>query len=423
MTHDGRGLARVDGKAVFVAGALEDERVRLKYTRRQRHHDEAVTVEVLDPAPSRVEPFCPHFGVCGGCSLQHMATDAQVAMKQNTLRDVLQRIGHVEPEVWLPPLRAAHAGYRRKARLGVRYVPKKGKTLVGFRERGNSFVADLITCDVLHPVVGHHLTDIAALVDGLSIRDKVPQIEVAIGDAACVLVFRVLAAPSAVDLERLDAFGRTLGVHVYLQDAGVDSVRALPGHEASLHYTLPNPGVELSFEPVDFTQINHELNQQMVDQAIDLLALKETDQVLDLFCGIGNFTLPIARRAGEVVGVEGSDDLVVRARANAERNDLSNVELYSADLYGTLGDAPWNRRTYNKALLDPPRSGALAILDRLPRMEVERIVYVSCYPATLARDADQLVNTLGYRLQAAGAMDMFPHTTHIESIALFTRNA
>ncbi len=423
LTHDGRGLTHVDGKAVFVHGALAGERVRFRYTRIQRRYDEGVVTEVLTASPRRVTPRCPQFGVCGGCALQHMDPAAQIGMKQEILGDVLRRIGKVEPESWLEPLSAGHWGYRRKARLGVRWVAKKGRVLVGFRERGSAFVADLARCDVLHPSVGERLADLAALIEGLSIRERVPQIEVAQGDGPVVLIFRVLDPPSASDLGRLAAFGEETGLHVYLQEGGVESVRPLPGQAVDLHYSLPQHGVRIAFEPSDFTQVNLEMNRLMVDQALGLLDPRPDERVLDLFCGLGNFTLPIARRAASVVGVEGDEGLVARAAANARANALHNVHFHRADLYGDIELAPWRRESFHKALLDPPRSGALQVLDLLAETGVRRLVYVSCYPSTLARDAERLVHGLGYRLRAAGAMDMFPHTAHVESMAVFEKGA
>ncbi len=421
LTHEGRGLTHFNGKAVFVDGALAGERVRFRYTRLQRRYDEGTVVEVLRRSPDRVEPRCAHFGVCGGCSLQHMETGAQIRMKQATLADVFARIGKVTPGSWLPPLVAGHWGYRRKARLGVRHVVKKGRTLVGFRERGTPFLADLSRCEVLHPVVGERLLLLAETVDRLSIRDQVPQIEVAVGETRTVLVFRVMVPLSAADLGVLQGLAEGHGFHVYLQDGGAETIRPLPGQGIDLHYELPRHQVRIGFLPTDFTQVNLELNQLMVDQALGLLDPQPDERVLDLFCGLGNFSLPLARRALEVVGVESDPGLVERAAANARANAIANVRFETADLYGDLEGQPWLGERFAKVLLDPPRSGALQVLDLMPRLGAERIVYVSCYPSTLARDADRLVNGLGYRLSAAGVMDMFPHTAHVESMAVFER--
>jgi 23S rRNA (uracil1939-C5)-methyltransferase len=421
LTQEGRGLARVHGKPMLVHGALPGESVRLRYTRIRKGYDEGSVIEVLRASPNRVQPRCPHADICGGCSLQHMDPAAQIRWKQDLLQEVLGRVGKVRPERWLEPLVAGRWGYRRKARLGARYVAKKGRTLVGFRERGTSYVADLRRCDVLHPGVGERLEALAALLDGLSIRERVPQIEMAMGEGPCVLVFRVLEPPSDGDLARLAAFGETEGLRVYLQEGGPETVRPLAGQGVDLYYSLPSASLRLYFEPTDFTQVNLELDRLMVDQALALLDPNPDERVLDLFCGLGNFTLPIARRAGDVLGVEGDKALVARARANAQKNAIRNVRFLAADLYGELESSPWIRERFDKALLDPPRSGALRALDLLPGMGVERILYVSCFPETLARDADRLVNGLGYRLSAAGAMDMFPHTAHLESMAVFER--
>lgn len=421
LSHDGRGLGRVDGKAVFVDGALAGERVSARYTRQQRHYDEARALDVLRAAPERTSPRCPHFGVCGGCRLQHLASDAQIRFKQGILEDVLVRLGKVAPETWLAPLARAPWGYRRKARLGVRFVRKKGRVLVGFRERGTSLVTDLTRCDILHPDFGEQIPAIAAALQDLRIRERVPQVELALGEGPGVLVFRVLETPSANDVARLEALAAQTGLRLYLQEGGIETIRPLPGQEAALRYTLPHQQVHIDFEPADFTQVNLELNRAMVDQALALLDPQPDERVLDLFCGLGNFTLPLARRAGAVLGVEADPGLVARARLNAERNRLANVRFEIADLYGEAAMSSWPQGRFEKALLDPPRSGALEVLDWLPRLGVERVVYVSCYPATLARDADRLVHTLGYRLVAVGAMDMFPHTAHLEAMALFER--
>ncbi|MFP4496506.1 MAG: 23S rRNA (uracil(1939)-C(5))-methyltransferase RlmD, partial [Halochromatium sp.] len=341
LAHDGRGVARVEGKTLFVHGALAGERVRVRLTRRLKRHDEAVVSEVLEPSAQRVEPRCAHFGICGGCALQHMAPAAQIENKQRILADVLQRLGGLAPARWLPPLAAegaeAHWGYRRKARLGVRWVAKKGRVLVGFRERGSSFIADVRRCEVLHPAVGERLEDLARLIEGLSIRERLPQIEVAMGDGPVVLVLRVLDPPSAADCERLLGFAAETGFHLYLQEGGVERIRPLPGQEIALSYSLPNQGLTFGFEPTDFTQVNLELNRRMIDQALALLDPRPDERVLDLFCGLGNFTLPLAQRAREVVGIEGDAGLVARAEANAARNGIGNARFYGADLYAQGG--------------------------------------------------------------------------------------
>ncbi|MGD9163630.1 MAG: 23S rRNA (uracil(1939)-C(5))-methyltransferase RlmD, partial [Chromatiales bacterium] len=331
-------------------------------------------------------------------------------------------IGRVAPEQVLPPLLGDDTwGYRRKARLGVRYVPKKGGALVGFRERGSSKVADISCCHVLHPRVGELLPQLRALIDALSIPNQVPQIEMAMGDEICVLIFRVLEPLSDEDLKLFSEFGPEHRVAVYLQEGGPETVKPLDGVAVELTYRLPEYDLTLHFLPSDFTQVNSDINRQMVHRAVQMLELQPRDRVLDLFCGLGNFTLPLARRAGSVTGVEGEAGLVARARDNAQRNGLANTCFYTANLYEPLEQEPWLNQRFNKALLDPPRSGAQEVLPHLSKLGVERIVYVSCYPGTLARDAGILVNEQGYRLLSAGVMDMFPHTAHVESIALFEK--
>lgn len=421
LTHEGRGVTRVDEKTVFVDGALPGEEVMFTYVNTHRNYDEGAAIEILSPSPLRVEPECPHFGICGGCSLQHLAAEAQIEAKQKVLLDNLRHIGKVEPVEILPALRGPHWGYRSKARLGVKYVEKKGKVLVGFRERRTSYIAELQQCEVLHPSVGHRLEALAALIEGLNARSRIAQIEVAVDDEHTALVFRNLDPLDGHDRGRLISFAKENDLQMFLQPGGPDTVAPLWPEEITLSYRLPAFDVDFRFLPTDFTQVNREINRSMVQRAVDLLDPQSDERVLDLFCGLGNFTLPLARRSGAVVGVEGSDALVARARENAERNGISNVTFHMADLSADLSQAPWWRDGFDKVLLDPPRSGAEETLAHLARLGISRIVYVSCNPATLARDAGILVNEFGYRLEQAGVMDMFPHTAHVESIALFTR--
>ncbi|HEX7349077.1 MAG TPA: 23S rRNA (uracil(1939)-C(5))-methyltransferase RlmD [Rhodanobacteraceae bacterium] len=421
LSHDGRGVARIDGKTVFVADALPGERVRARLVRRHRDFDEAEVEAVLTASPDRVEPRCPHFGVCGGCVLQHLAPAAQIAAKQNVLAQNFQRIGHVEPQRWLAPLTADVWGYRRRARLSVKAVAKKGKVLVGFRERDPRFVADLAHCDVLDPALGDHIDALGALLNSMQGAASIPQIEFSSGDAARVLVFRHLQPLPPDDLAKLAAFGTQYGFAILLQPGGTDSVHALAGTAPELAYALPAYDLKLAFTPLDFVQVNARLNQKMIDHALALLRPGTGDRVLDLFCGLGNFSLPLARRAGTVCGVEGDTGLVARARANAVANGIRNAEFFVGDLAGDVRGSSWARADWDLMLLDPPRSGAEALLRQLPGKSVKRVVYVSCHPASLARDAGTLVNVHGFRLEAAGVMDMFPHTAHVESIALFER--
>jgi len=421
LSHDGRGVARIDGKTVFVAGALPGERVRLRRVHRHRNFDEAKVEEILQRAPQRIEPRCPHFGTCGGCSLQHLPPQAQIEAKQHVLAENFERIGKVAPARWLEPLVGEPWGYRRKGRLSVKWVAKKDKVLVGFREDNPRFVADLSECHTLLPEVGSRIAALGALVGGLEARAQIAQIEIAAGDEVVSLTFRNLAPLSAHDRAALVAFGQANGLAILLQPGGPDTVVPLWPDSVALSFRIPAADVEVAFRPLDFIQVNAGMNQRMIARALELLGLRAGDRVLDLFCGLGNFTLPIARRVATVVGVEGEAALVARSRENAARNGVANAEFHAADLLQDHRAAAWAQAPYDRILLDPPRSGAAAVLEYLPRKGTDRIVYVSCHPGSLARDAGTLVHRHGFQLVAAGVMDMFPHTAHVESIALFER--
>jgi 23S rRNA (uracil1939-C5)-methyltransferase len=421
LSHDGRGVARFEGKAVFVSGALPGERVIARQTLRKKNFDEAVTVQVLHASPDRVTPRCAHFGTCGGCVLQHLAPAAQVAAKQEVLLENFERIGHVRPERVLMPLTGEPWAYRRKARLGAKWVAKKDKALVGFRETDGRFIADLARCEVLVAPVGDRIAELSALVGSLDAREQIAQVELSAGDEVIALVFRNLAPLGEEDRAKLRAFGAASGTTIYLQPGDNASVHPLDPDPPTLRFALPAYDVDFEFRPLDFVQVNGEMNRRMVAHALGLLDPQATERVLDLFCGLGNFTLPIARHAGSVVGVEGEPGLVQRARDNAARQGIANVEFHAADLARDLRGEPWVRQGFDKLLLDPPRTGADAAIPQLPLAGVGRIVYVSCHPGSLARDAGILVREHGYRLAAAGVMDMFPHTAHVESIALFER--
>ncbi|MDD3519291.1 MAG: 23S rRNA (uracil(1939)-C(5))-methyltransferase RlmD [Chromatiales bacterium] len=421
LTHDGRGVARVDGKTVFVDGALPGERVVFRYTAVHRRHDEGRVEEVIEASPDRVEPRCAHFDVCGGCAMQHLSSEAQVRFKQQAMLENLRRIGAVEPARVLEPLTGPVWGYRRKARLGVRYVPQKGRVLVGFREKRAHFLADIRRCEVLVPQVGERLEALSELVYGLTLREFIPQIEVAAGDDATALIFRHFEPPTEDDLTKLRTFGEAHGFHILLQGNPPEPVRPLWPETQALHYAHAEYDTRVNFHPLDFIQVNAEINRRMLPLALELLDVQPQHRVLDLFCGLGNFTLPLARRAEHVTGVEGEATMVERARENAHANGIANTDYFTADLAGELKHEPWLGRKYDRILLDPPRLGAREVIARLGKCGAERIVYVSCDPATLARDAGILVNELGYRLEAAGVMDMFPHTAHVESIALFVK--
>ena len=421
LTHDGRGVTHIAGKAVFIAGALAGERVRARYAGKHRHYDEAAVEEVLRASPDRVTPRCRHFGVCGGCALQHLDPAAQITAKQRVLLENFERIGKVEPKNILPPLTDSPWGYRRRARLSAKFVEKKGRMLVGFRETNGRYVADIERCEVLHPAVGERIAAITALLESLEGKREIPQIEVSAGDNLIALVLRHLQPLSDADAQALTAFGQANNLAIFLQPGGIDSVAPLWPAGAQLNFELPEYAVTLDFRPLDFIQVNGGMNRRMIDHALALLDPQPSDRVLDLFCGLGNFTLPLARRAAQVVGVEGEAGLVQRARDNAARNGIANATFHSADLAADQRATAWAKADYESVLLDPPRSGADAVLEYLPRKSTRRVVYVSCHPASLARDAGILVDKHGFQLTRAGVMDMFPHTAHVESIALFER--
>jgi len=422
-THDGRGIAALGGKKVFVAGALRGETVEFIRRKSRRNFDEAELLRVIEPSRDRIGAKCEAFGRCGGCSLQHVSEDYQRSIKEQTLRDNLQRIGKVEPKSWLQPMTGPVWAYRRRARLAVKDVPAKGRVLVGFRERHAPFVTDMHRCEVLASPVGELIDELSDLIARLSIRARLPQIEIAVGENSVALVFRVLDAPSDADKAELIAFGKAQRFRIYLQPGGLDSLQLMHPDSAgeSLYYTLPEFDVRIDFEPVDFVQVNREINQRMVHFAIEQLNPGPEDRVLDLFCGIGNFSLPLARKSGFVLGIEGEKSLVARAAANAEKNGLNNVEFRVADLSKIDGSESWVKAGWDCVLLDPARSGAAELVERMRLLNPGRIVYISCHPGTLARDAGELWHEQGYRLESAGIIDMFPHTAHVESIAVFAR--
>lgn len=423
LSHDGRGIATIDNKTTFLAGGLPNETATYRIFQKRGTYNEGDIVEIISPSPARVTPPCQHFGVCGGCSLQHMSLDMQIALKQDTLLDQLKHFGKVTAEIIMPALQTAGTGYRRKARLGVKFVIKKDKLLVGFREKSSRYLADLTKCIVLHPSVGERLLDLSALIRSLEAYQTIPQIEVAIGDDDVALVFRHLENLSEQDQTGLMDFGRNNNINIYLQPNPPAAVHKIWPTDTPdrLTYSLPDFNLEFLFHPLDFTQINLDMNRLMVKQAIDLLELKSTDQVLDLFCGIGNFTLPMATLANHVTGVEGSEEMVKRAYDNAAHNHISNVDFAAANLFDPPKQGSWISKKYDKILLDPPRAGAKEILPFIAKSGAKRIVYVSCNPATLARDAGELVNEYGYHLKKVGIMNMFPHTSHIEAMAVFDK--
>jgi len=420
LSHEGRGISHIDNKVIFTRGALPGEKVMASRTLSRAKYEEADVVEVIEPSGDRIDPKCAVYGICGGCSFQHLSSLNQINAKHDWLQSAFMGQAKVQPKEWLEPVQAESWGYRRKARLGVRYVAKKEKVLVGFRERKSSFITVMSRCEVLHPSLGDNLELLSECIESLSIKEHVPQIEVAIAEQDTILILRHLQPLNDNDEEILNGFAKKLSITWYLQSGGLDTIKPLT-NPVQLTYSLPKHDIVMSFLPNDFTQVNFELNKKMISLAIELLDLNDKDNVIDLFCGLGNFTLPISRYVNEVVGIEGDRGLVERAKANAEANNISNASFYKADLFEDVSGFEWFRgRNYNKALIDPARTGAIEIVELLPKLKVERLVYVSCNPATLARDTAKLID-LGFSLESAGVMDMFPQTAHVESIALFVR--
>jgi len=424
-THDGRGIADIDGKKVFVSGALEGEKVIFQRRKRRKKYDEAELLEVLEPSLSRIKPRCDVFGRCGGCSLQHLTPDSQRNLKFQTLKDNLSRIGKVSPNNWLEsiysPGENGSWNYRRRARLGVKYVEKKDRVLVGFREKYTSFITDMHRCEVLQHPVNEMIDPLSDLIGSLSIRSHVPQIEIAVADHCVELVIRVLEPPTEKDNILLSTFAKKNKVRIALQTGGPHTIELLDTGSPfqPLSYAHEAHNIISEFTSTDFIQINNQVNKLMVSRAIELLEPQKTDRVIDLFCGIGNFSLPIARYAKEVIGIELSEDLVKRAEHNAKLNNITNTKFLSGDLFKL--DNNKSDLECDKLLIDPARSGALEVVKHIKLFNAQKIVYVSCHPGTLARDADILVNQQNYTLDAAGIIDMFPHTTHVESIAVFKK--
>lgn len=424
LDQEGRGIARVEGKTIFVEGALPGEQVEFSSYRKKPNYELAQAVRVLQASSQRVAPRCPHFGVCGGCSMQHLDAQAQVAVKQRVLEDALWHIARVRPENLLPAIEGPAWGYRQRARLSVRHVLKKAAVLVGFHEKRSSYVADMSSCAVLPPHVSALLLPLRALVGALTLRDRVPQIEVAVGTDSTTLVFRLLEPLQAADEVLLREFAQRHSVCIDLQPKGPDSVRRFfPPEGGALSYALPEFSTRLPFRPTDFTQVNAPINRVLVRRAMKLLGPEKGERVVDLFCGLGNFTLPIARCGALVLGIEGNPALVARARENADLNGLGrNCDFRTADLFEANEELVRVLREADKLLIDPPREGAIEAVKSLGDPAPRRIVYVSCNPATLARDAAVLVHEKHYRIKAAGIVNMFPHTAHVESIAWFERN-
>lgn len=429
LDQEGRGVARIDGKVIFIEGALTGEVVSYSSYRKKPSFELAQVMQIYKSSPMRVQPKCIHFGVCGGCSMQHLDERAQVAVKQRILEDTLWHIGKVKAETILRPIYGQAWGYRERARLSVKHVIKKGKTLVGFHEKRSSFVADMQSCEVLTPKIARLLPLLAELVSGLSIRDRLPQIEVAVGDHVNALVLRVMDPPNSADEAALRTFSDQHDIQFWLQSKGYDTI--VPFHPLdapALSYSLPEFGITMPFAPSEFTQVNSALNRVMISRAIRLLDPQPNERIADLFCGLGNFTLPIARSGAQVLGIEGSEALVARAKQNAAFNGLADNTKYAVmNLFEMTEEKFAQLGSFDKLLIDPPRDGAMELVKSLGYCNgggenaPHRIVYVSCNPATLARDAAELV-LRGYTLKVAGVMNMFPHTSHVESIAVFEKH-
>ena len=436
LSHEGRGIAHYgshpehpadkQGKKVFISYALPGETVRAKITQVNKRLEEADCIELLSaPAATRIEPICPHFTVCGGCNLQHLQADEQIQLKQQVLASHLQHFAGIRPEIWLAPLRSTREDYRRRARIGVRYLPQKQQLLMGFRERQSNRLTPIQHCAVLDTVLSQALPDLKLLLESLKGKAAVGHIELAMGDREVALLVRHTEKLSTSDVNQLKQFTLQRQWQLYLQPGAAETLHRVDDPTAAmrLHYRLDAFDIEFGFSPLDFTQVNSTVNPQMVKLACELLELKKGERVLDLFCGLGNFSLPLARCVGEtgqVVAVEASNDMVQRGQENAQKNQLSNVSFYSQDLTKDFSHHSWANQGFDALLIDPPRSGAEQVMQYIPQFSATRIVYVSCNPATLARDAGILVQH-GYQLKKAGVMDMFTHTGHVESIALFEK--
>jgi 23S rRNA (uracil1939-C5)-methyltransferase len=423
LSHDGRGIAHIDGKTCFVSHALPGERVKIAIKMSKRNYSEATTLEVLSQGDSRVQPQCAHFTVCGGCSLQHVSQDEQIQLKQDVLIEQLNHFGNIHPKTILEPLRAEPYHYRRKARIGLKYVNKMEKIVLGFRERSGRYITDCTSCEVIHPKVAALWEPIREVIQSLSINREIPQIECAVGDTQVAMVLRHLQPLSVEDIDKLKHFAEDYQVDLYLQPKGPNTVHLIYPENGleRVQYSLPDFDVTLQAHPLDFMQVNAEINQKMILRAIELLAIQPDDTVLDLFCGLGNFTIPLAKRAQKIVGVEGEASMVARVLENAVLNQCNNVEAYCADLSQDCSEQPWAKKSYSKLLIDPARAGAEEIIGLIAQLNPQKIVYVSCNPATLARDAG-LLCAAGYTLESAGIMDMFTHTHHTEAMALFVRS-
>lgn len=436
LSHEGRGIAHYGshpdhpadkhGKKVFIRYALPGETVKAQITHEAKRLEEAEMVVLLaEPSANRVEAVCPHYGICGGCSMQHIHPDEQIRLKQNVLQSHLQHFAGIQPEQWLEPIRSLQSDYRRRARIGVRYLPKQDRLILGFREHHSNRLTSIHTCSVLNKKLSDSLPELRNLLQSLKGKAHIGHVELAKGDHETSLLVRHIEKLNNADVNQLRQFALHKGWQLYLQPKGPESLRRIDEEQGPmrLHYALNAFDVNFAFSPLDFTQVNATVNEQMVQLACELLQLQQGERVLDLFCGLGNFSLPLARcvgAKGQVVGVEASEEMVQRATDNAKRNNLVQVSFFSQDLTKDFSHHSWANQGFDALLIDPPRAGAYEIMQYVPNFGAKRIVYVSCNPATLARDAGVLVQH-GYQLKKAAVMDMFTHTEHVESIALFEK--
>lgn len=446
LSHEGRGIADIDGKTVFIQNALPNETVSFQLIKRHKNFDEGIAVEILEnPHADRVSPLCPHTAICAGCSLQHLSSKAQLTLKENTLKDHFKHFARIDIPELQPAIHDSAYHYRHKARLSVKDVIKKDRVLIGFHEHNGRYVADIERCAILAKSVGEQLPALTELVSQLAARSSIPQIEIAITDDETALIIRHVQPLSRTDMEKIIAFAKNHAFSIYLypskqdqqteqtmaallsapalSDLSTPLIKLWPkDSDFMLHYDLPAENCTLYFSPTEFTQINPAVNQRMVAQALCWLNPEKDDRILDLFCGIGNFTLPLARHCQQIIGVEGTDSMVARAHSNAQHNGIDHATFLAADLTKSIAHLSALNTTFDKILIDPPRSGALEVIEQhFDAWRAKRIVYISCNPATLARDAGVLVDKLGYRLEKIGILDMFPQTSHVESMALLTR--
>ncbi|MBU0744871.1 MAG: 23S rRNA (uracil(1939)-C(5))-methyltransferase RlmD [Gammaproteobacteria bacterium] len=418
MSHEGRGIAHINNKTTFIENALTSEEVNFIYNKQHSKFNTGIAVEILKASSDRVPPICKHFNICGGCTLQHLDHQKQIRFKTSVIQEQLKHIGGIETKNILSPILGPESGYRGKARLSVKYVHKKQKVLVGFHEKNGSYVAEIDGCPILHPSVGERINLLKYMISKLSIYQYIPQIEVACGSEVNALVLRNLQNFSDDDIKIINDFSKEHQLQIYSQSGGMETITPITSDPKPLNYKLPKYDLTINFEPGDFTQINHAINLQLVDLVVSLLEIKPEDKVLDLFCGIGNFTLPIATKCSSIVGIEGNKNAVLRAKQNAIFNNINNAEFYTADLTKELSGTPWSEQQYEKVLLDPPRTGAQELCAHIKKFGAKKIVYVSCNPATFARDA-KIITEQGYKLENITMADMYPHTSHMETIAIF----